>query len=88
MEGNRVEVVKDNFLMLFVNFLLLAKNNVAFTLNSTALKLGVLQNVADDVDGRSDVLSERLCVVHSLFARRVRIQVSTEVLNLELKRLL
>lgn len=88
LESNSVQVVKDNLLRLLVDFLLLAEDNITLALDGTLLKLAVLQNVRDNVDGRTHVLAERLCVVDGLLARGVSIQVCAEVLNLKLETVL
>ena len=62
-----MKVVEDNFFKLFVDFLLLAKDNISLALNCSILKLGVLKNVADDIDGNGNVLAEALGVVNGLF---------------------
>lgn len=62
-----MKVVEDNFFKLFVDFLLLAKDNISLALNRSILKLGVLKNVADDIDGNGNVLAEALGVVNGLF---------------------
>jgi hypothetical protein len=85
LESNGVQVVKDDFLILLVHLLLLPQNHIPLPLNRRRLQLRVLQNVGNDVDGLVHVLSEGLCVVHGLFAGGVSVQVSSEVLNLELK---
>ena len=85
-ESDGVQVVKDNFLELLVDFLLLAQNDVSFTLDSLLLQLGVLQNVGDDTDGAADVLLESLGIVDSLFSRRVGVQVGAHVFNFQLER--
>ena len=81
-------MVKNNLLELLVYFLLLAKNNITLALHGLALKLGVLENIADDVDSVPHILPEALRVVHSLLARRVRIEMSSEILYLDFERML
>ena len=44
-----------------------------------------MENVGDDVDGLGDVLAEALRIVHRLLARGIRIEVSAEILHLELE---
>ena len=88
LEGDSVQVVEDNLLHLLVHLLLLPENHVALAFNRRLLELGVLENVADDVDRLADVLAEALRVVHSLFTGSVRVQVRTEVLDLQLESVL
>jgi hypothetical protein len=59
-----------------------------FTLNGTALELGVLEDIGDDVDGLRDVLTEALGVVDRLLMRSVCIEVSAEILHLDLEGML
>jgi hypothetical protein len=61
-------VVKDDLLELFVNLLLLAKNDVALALDGLGLELGVLEDIGKDVDGVGDVRVERLGVVDGVLA--------------------
>lgn len=85
LEGHGVQVVEDNLLHLLVHLLLLTQDDIALPLNRRVLEFGVLQDVADDVHGLADVLAEALCVVDGLLTGSVRVEVSTEVFNLELK---
>lgn len=88
LESNGVEVVEDNLLELLVDLLLLTENDIALALDGGLLKLGVLENVGDDVDDGRDILVECLGVVNGLLTRSVGVQVGAEVLNLELELLL
>jgi hypothetical protein len=83
-----MEMVKHNLLVLLVDLLLLTYDDVAFALNGAALELGVLEDVGDDVDGLRDVLAEALGVVNRLLTRSVRIEVSAEILHLDLEGML
>jgi len=56
-----------------------------FLLDGTAFKLGVLEDVRDDVDGLGDILAEGLGVVDRLLAQGVCIEVCAEVLHLKLE---
>ena len=67
MECDGMEMVKDNFFKLLVNLLLLTEDDISLALNRSILKLGVLEYVADDVDGDWDVLAEALGIVNGLF---------------------
>jgi hypothetical protein len=59
-----------------------------FALNGAALELGVLEDIGDDVNGLRDVLMEALGVVDHLLMRSVRIEVSAEILHLDLEGML
>jgi hypothetical protein len=59
-----------------------------FALNGTALELGVLEDIGDDVDGLRDVLTEALGIVDHLLTRSVRIEVSAKILHLDLEGML
>lgn len=87
-EGGLVEAVKDHFLLLLVDLLHLAEDDVALALNGGVVELGVLQDVREDVDRARHVLLEHLGVVHGLLARRVGVQMAAHVLDLELELLL
>ncbi|KAI3480564.1 hypothetical protein L1887_57284 [Cichorium endivia] len=88
LEGDRVKVVEHDLLLELVNLLLLAEDDVALALDRGVLELRVLQDVRDDVDGLVDVLAEGLGVVDGLLSRGVGVEVSAEVLDLELKSVL
>lgn len=88
LEGDRVQVVKDDFLVLLVDLLLLTEDNVALTLNGALLELAVLENITDDLDSLGDILPEALGVVHRLLAGGIGVEVRAKVLDFELKRLL
>ena len=83
-----MEMVENNFLELLVNFLLLTENDISLALNSRILKFGVLEYVADDIDGDWDVLAEALGVVNGLFTRGIRVQVCTKIFHFQLERVL
>jgi hypothetical protein len=78
-------MVKHDLLILLVDLLLFAQDDVALTLDGATFKLGVLEDVGDDVDGLGNVLAEALGIVDGLLTRRVRIKMSAEVFHLELK---
>lgn len=80
-----MQVIEYDLLQLLVHLLLLTQNDVALALDSRSIELGVLQDVADDVDSLRDVLPEALRVVHSLFPGRVGVQVSADILNFKLQ---
>jgi hypothetical protein len=67
LECDGMEVIKNNFFKLLVNFLLLTENDVSLALYCSILKLRVLQYVTDDIDRDWDVLAEALGVVYGLF---------------------
>ena len=69
--GGSVEVVKNDLLKLLVNLLLLTQDHVTLTLNGGGLKLGVLEDIGENVDGLGDIVIESLGVVDSVFALRV-----------------
>lgn len=75
-----VEVVEDDLLELLVNLLLLAQNHITLTLDGGGLKLGVLENIGEDVDGLGNVGVEGLGVVDGVLTLR-------KVLALDLWRL-
>lgn len=85
LESDRVQVVKDNLLILLLNLFLLPKNDIALPLNRRLFELGVLENVGENVDGLGHVLVERLGVVDGLLAGSVGVQVRTEVFHFELQ---
>ena len=85
LEGGGVKVVKDNLLHLLINLLLLAENDITLALDGSVIQSGVLENVREDLNGLGDIGLEGLSVVDGLLAGSVGVQVSTHVLNLDLK---
>lgn len=85
LESDRVQVVKDNLLILLLNLFLLPKNDIALPLDRRLFELGVLENVGENVDGLGHVLVERLGVVDGLLAGSVGVEVGAEVFDLELE---
>ena len=81
-------MIEDDLFCLFIDLLLLPENDITFPLDSRRLELRVLQNVADDVHGGGHILAEALGIVHRLLAGGVRVEMRSEVLNLELERML
>ena len=105
LERGGVKVVEDNLLELLVNLLGLSEDNIALTLDSGLLELGVLKDIGENVDGCGHIGVEGLCVVDGVLAllsismlpyiiadvktyRCVGVEVSTHVLDFELKLLL
>lgn len=85
LESDRVQVVKDNLLILLLDLFLLPKNDIALPLNRRLFELGVLENVGENVDRLGHVLVERLGVVDGLLAGSVGVEVGAEVFDLELE---
>ena len=81
-------MIENNFLKLLINLLLLSKNDIPLPLNSRVFELGVLQNIADNVDSYWHILAEALGIVDGLFPRSVGIKMCTNVLNLQFERML
>jgi len=81
-------VVENNLFQLLVNLLLLPQYNVPLPFNGRRVKLGVLKDIADNVDSLGDVLLEALGVVDGLFPRCVSVKVGTNVFNLKLQSVL
>ena len=63
-----VEVIEDDLLNLLLNLLGLSEDDIALPLDSLLLKLGVLENVLEDVDGLGHVLVQRLGEVDGVLA--------------------
>lgn len=68
LESGGVKVVEDNLLELLVNLLGLSEDNIALTLDSGLLELGVLEDIGENVDGRGHIGIEGLCVVDGVLA--------------------
>ena len=81
-------MVENDLLELLINFLLLPKDNIPLPLNSRIVKLRVLQDITDDIHRLPNILTEALRIINSLLPRSIRIQMSTEVLDLQLQRML
>lgn len=61
-------MVKDNFLELLVNLLLLPKDDVALSFYSLGFELGILQDVRQNVYGSRDIGIEGFGVIDGVFA--------------------
>lgn len=85
LESNLVELVKDDLVLLLLDLLVLAQDNIALALDSFRGNRAVLQDVREDVDGSRDVRLQGLRVVDGLLARSVGVQVSAQVLDLNLE---
>jgi hypothetical protein len=66
--GGGVKVVEDNLLKLLLNLLRLAEDDVSFALDGSLLKLGVLKDVGEDIDGLGNVGVEGFSEVDCLLA--------------------
>ena len=62
-----MEVVQNQFFLLFVDFGHFSQDNIAFTLNGSFLQLAVEQNIGKDLDSASNIILENLGKVDSLF---------------------
>lgn len=85
LESDRVQVVKDNLLILLLDLFLLPKDDIALPLNRRLFELGVLENVGEDVDCLGHVLVKGLGVVDGLLAGSVGVEVGAEVFDFELE---
>jgi hypothetical protein len=63
-----MKMVKNNLLHLLLNLLGFSEDNVAFPLDSTLLKLRVLENIGEDIDTLRDVGVECLGKVYGVLA--------------------
>ena len=68
LEGRGMQVVKDDFLQLFIYLFLLAKDDVALAFNGLRVKLGVLEDIGKDIDGLWDIGVEGLGIVDGVLA--------------------
>ena len=80
-----MQVIKDDLLHLLVDLLLLPKDHVPLPLDRLALQLAALEDIGDDLDALAHVLAEALGVVDGLLPTGVGVEVSSEVLDLELE---
>jgi hypothetical protein len=81
-------MIKDDLFQLFIDLLLFSQDHITFSLDCSGLKLRVLQDIADDVNCGGHILAEALGIIDRLFARRIRIQVRADILNLEFESML
>lgn len=68
LESSGVKVVKDNLLDLLLDLLGLAEDHVTLALDRALLKLGVLENIGQDVDALGNIGVEGLGEVDGVFA--------------------
>mmetsp|Transcript_36419 Transcript_36419/g.107507 ORF Transcript_36419/g.107507 Transcript_36419/m.107507 type:complete len:242 (+) Transcript_36419:840-1565(+) len=85
LESCRMQVVKHKLGHLLVDLFHFAQNHVALSVDGALVKVGVQQDVGQDVDSPSNVLSQDLSVVARLLAASVSIELSSHILNLHLK---
>lgn len=78
LEGGGVKVVENNLLELLLNLLGLAEDNIALTLDSGLLELGVLENVLEDIDALGNVLVQGLGKVDGILALWLRVSRGVE----------
>jgi hypothetical protein len=81
-------VIENDLFQLLVNLLLLPQNNISLSFNGRRVKLGVLEDVTDNIDRFWDILLEAFGVVDSLLAGCVGVEVSTHVFDLKLQSVL
>jgi hypothetical protein len=82
LESSGVKVVEDDLLDLLLDLLGLAEDDVALTLDSRRLKLGVLEDIGDDVDALGNVRVEGLGKVDSVLALgRLLVPISNLILS-------
>ena len=70
---------KDSYLLHF------SQNHIPLTTNPVLVKLRVLQNVSQNIQSVGHILVQDLGIIRSLFPGRVRIQMTTHVLDLLLQ---
>lgn len=78
-------MIENDLLQLLVNLLLLPEDNITFSFDGRRVKLGVLEDVTDNIDSLGNILLEAFGVVDSLLPRCVSVEVSTYVFNFELQ---
>jgi hypothetical protein len=83
-----VEVIEHDLFQLFVNLLLFPQNNISLSFYGRYVKLRVLEDVTDYVDGLGNVLLEAFGVVDSLLPRCVSVEVGTHIFDLKLQSVL
>ena len=83
-----MEMVENDLFQLLVNLLLLPQNDIPFPFNRGRVKLGVLEDITDDVDSFGNILLEALSVVDGLLPGCISVEMSTNVFNLELQSVL
>jgi hypothetical protein len=71
LESSGVQVVENHLLNLLLDFLRLAKDDIALALNGRLLELGVLQDIGQDVDALRNVGVEGLGEVNCVLALSV-----------------
>ena len=84
-EHHLVQPVKHHLVVHLVHLLALADDHGALLLDGHLLQLRPGQDVRENVHRPRNVLLQRLCVVHRVLSRRVRVQVRPAVLHLQLE---
>lgn len=63
-----MQVIENNLLDLLLDFLGLAQNDIALTFNSGLFKLGILQDIRQDVDAPGNIGVEGFSEVNGILA--------------------
>ena len=68
-----MQMIKDNFLKLFVDLFLFSEDYIALSLNGLGLKFRILQNIREYVYCSGDIRVEGLGIIDGVFALYMRI---------------
>mmetsp|Transcript_27746 Transcript_27746/g.89504 ORF Transcript_27746/g.89504 Transcript_27746/m.89504 type:complete len:372 (+) Transcript_27746:872-1987(+) len=81
LKSSGVQQIQQKFFVLLVDFLHLAHDHVPLPFDGPGLQQRILEDVRQDFHPEARVFLEELGVVHSLFPRRVRVEVRSVVLD-------
>lgn len=83
-----MQIIEHHLFQRLFNLRLLLQNHTSLSLDMRLSQLGVLQHITQNIRHLSDILLERLGRKHRVFTRRVGIQLSSNILHLQLNILL
>lgn len=67
LEGSSMQMVKDDFLNLFLNFFHFAKDDISLPLDGLLLKFGVLEDIGKDLHGLGGIVLKASSEVDCIF---------------------
>lgn len=83
--SSSMQMIEDYLLQIALHFLHFTQNDGSLACNFSLAQFRVLNNIGQNLNSFGNILGQTLGIEHGLLARCVRVQVSAEVLNLQLQ---
>lgn len=83
--GSSMQMIEDHLLQIALHLLHFTQNDGSLACNFSLAQFRVLNDIGQNLNSFGNILGQTLGIEHGLLARCVRVQVSTEVLNLQLQ---